>query len=71
MILRSRRFGKTLFVNLLFYMGDITIAGTQGIRIELAMPNLVLESLYLDYMQYLLMKRGNLRISSRDHKIDC
>jgi hypothetical protein len=31
-------------------------------EIELRMPNLVLKSLYLDYMQYILMKRAQIRI---------
>ncbi|MCP4398869.1 MAG: hypothetical protein GY801_16415 [bacterium] len=35
----------------LFYMGYLTITGQRGSRIFLKMPNLVLESLYLDYMQ--------------------
>jgi hypothetical protein len=33
------------------------------------MPNLVLESLYLDYMAYMLMKRGEVRVGSRE-KLD-
>ena len=61
---------KTL-VSLLFYMGYLTIAGRRGSRISLKMPNLVLESLYLDYMQHLLMRRAQIRIDDmiRDEMI--
>ncbi len=59
-------FTEETILSLMFYMGYLTIAGVRGIRVELAMPNLVLESLYLDYMQHLLMQRGNLRLGSRD-----
>lgn len=55
--------------SLLFYMGYLTIAGKKGISLVLTMPNLVMESLYLDYMEYMLMKRGELRVNSRE-KLD-
>lgn len=61
-------FDEDALISLLFYMGYLTIAGRQGISITLTMPNLVLESLYLDYMQYILMKRGEVRIRSREKR---
>ncbi|GAK54211.1 AAA-ATPase-like protein [Candidatus Moduliflexus flocculans] len=55
-------FDEQALLSLLFYMGYLSIAGKRGVLIELAMPNLVLRSLYFDYMQYMLMKRGQTRI---------
>jgi hypothetical protein len=60
-------FTEESVISLLFYMGYLTIAKTRGLTIELSMPNLVLESLYLDYMRYILMKRSQVRIDSREH----
>lgn len=55
-------FDAKALISLLFYMGYLTIVTRRGREIELAMPNLVLKSLYLDYMQYILMKRAQVRI---------
>ena len=63
------RFDEDALSSLLFYMGYLTIAGRQGLGVRLTMPNLVLESLYLDYMEHMLLQRGNLRIRSRE-KLD-
>jgi hypothetical protein len=52
---------KTL-ISLLFYMGYLTIIRRNGLEIVLAIPNLVLESLYLEYMQSLVMHRAGIRI---------
>ena len=60
------RFDEDALGSLLFYMGYLTIAGRQGLGIRLTMPNLVLESLYLDYMEHLLEQRSHIRIRSRD-----
>ncbi len=57
---------KTL-VSLLFYMGYLTIAGSDGLSIELAMPNLVLKSLYWEYMQHILLKRAQIRLEGLKH----
>lgn len=43
-------------------MGYLTITDRHGPMITLAMPNVVLKSLYLDYMAYVLMKRAQVRI---------
>lgn len=59
-------FTKAALVSLLFYMGYLTIAGRQGLAITLQMPNAVLESLYLEYMERLLMIRSEVRIGSDD-----
>jgi hypothetical protein len=48
-------------------MGYLTIAGRRGPMIELAMPNIVLKSLYLDYMEYTLMKRAHINIDGLKH----
>lgn len=58
------RFDAKTLISLLFYMGYLTIAGRRGPRVALAIPNLVLESLYLDYVQHLLMRRGQVRIDT-------
>jgi hypothetical protein len=55
-------FDAKALISLLFYMGYLTIANQDGPMIELKMPNLVLKSLYLDYMEYILMKRAQIRI---------
>jgi hypothetical protein len=55
-------FDAKALISLLFYMGYLTITDRRGPLIELAMPNLVLKSLYLDYMEYVLMKRAHTRI---------
>ena len=55
-------FDAKSLISLLFYMGYLTIANQRGPMIELKMPNLVLQSLYLDYMEYILMKRAQIRI---------
>jgi hypothetical protein len=55
-------FDAKALISLLFYMGYLTIAGRRGSRVYLKMPNLVLESLYLDYMQHLLMRRAQIHI---------
>lgn len=60
------RFDEDALSSLLFYMGYLTIAGRQGIGVRLKIPNLVLESLYLDYMEHLLQQRGNIQLQSRD-----
>ena len=60
------RFDEDALSSLLFYMGYLTIAGRQGLGVRLTMPNLVLESLYLDYMEHVLQQRGNIRIRSRE-----
>lgn len=59
-------FTEGALVSLLFYMGYLTIAGRQRLAIALKMPNVVLESLYLEYMERLLMVRGEVRIGSRE-----
>ncbi len=62
-------FDKETIISLLFYMGYLTIARRGALAITLTMPNLVLKSLYLDYMEYMFMKRGKIRIGSGD-KLD-
>ncbi len=64
-------FDAKALISLLFYMGYLTIAARRGSRIYLKMPNLVLESLYWDYMQHLLMRRAQIRIDDmlRDEMI--
>ncbi len=59
-------FTKAALVSLLFYMGYLTISERQGLNITLKMPNVVLESLYLEYMERLLMVRSEVRIGSDD-----
>ncbi|MCP4091355.1 MAG: hypothetical protein GY746_16415, partial [Gammaproteobacteria bacterium] len=59
-------FTKGALISLLFYMGYLTISGTRGLAITLKMPNVVLESLYLEYMERLLMVRGEVRLDSDD-----
>jgi len=56
------RFDAKALASLLFYMGYLTIAGRNRTEIELRMPNLVLKSLYLDYMHHILMRRAQVRI---------
>lgn len=60
------RFDDQALGSLLFYMGYLTIAGTQGIGVRLVIPNLVLKSLYLDYMEHLLVQRGKIEIQSSE-----
>jgi hypothetical protein len=55
-------FDAKALISLLFYMGYLTIADQRGPMIELTMPNVVLKSLYLDYMEYILMKRAHVRV---------
>ncbi|MCP4567299.1 MAG: AAA family ATPase, partial [FCB group bacterium] len=55
-------FDAKSLVSLLFYMGYLTISTATRASITLAMPNLVLKSLYLDYMKYQLMKRARVTI---------
>lgn len=55
-------FDSKALTSLLFYMGYLTIVAATRTIIELAMPNVVLKSLYLDYMEYILMKRAQVRI---------
>jgi hypothetical protein len=55
-------FDAKALISLLFYMGYLTIVEKDRLGITLSMPNLVLKSLYLDYMRYVLMKRGQIRI---------
>lgn len=57
-------FTQASLASLLFYMGYLTLADRQGLSLILRMPNLVMKSLYLDYMEYLLMKRGQVRVDS-------
>ena len=61
-------FTEGSLVSLLFYMGYLTISERQGLNITLKMPNMVLESLYLEYMERLLTVRGEVRIGS-DEKL--
>ena len=61
-------FTEGSLVSLLFYMGYLTISERQGLNITLSMPNMVLESLYLEYMERLLTVRGEVRIGS-DEKL--
>lgn len=55
-------FDSKALISLLFYMGYLTIAEKSGFAIILRIPNMVLKSLYLDYMAYVLMKRAQVRI---------
>ena len=57
-------FDEAALISLLFYMGYLTISARQGPKIILKMPNVVLESLYLEYMERRLMTRSEVRISS-------
>ena len=59
-------FTEEALISLLFYMGYLTLADYAGFGVCLRMPNLVLESLYLDYMHYVLMKRADVRVSTQD-----
>ncbi|MCP4675531.1 MAG: hypothetical protein GY854_08500, partial [Deltaproteobacteria bacterium] len=59
-------FNRETIISLLFYMGYLTIARRGALNVTLAMPNLVLKSLYLDYMEYVFMTRGEIRIDSGD-----
>ena len=59
-------FDKGALKSLLFYMGYLTISDRQGPNIILKMPNVVLESLYLEYMERLLTVRSEVRIDSDD-----
>ncbi len=56
-------FDEQTLLSLLFYMGYLSITAQRGFLIELRMPNLVLKSLYFEYMHYALMKRARLRIN--------
>ncbi len=47
-------------------MGYLTIAGPQRFGIRLTVPNLVLESLYLEYMEHLLSRRSHIVIDSSE-----
>lgn len=60
------RFDEEALISLLFYMGYLTISGRQGPGVRLTMPNLVLESLYLDYMEHLLLQRAQIDIRSSE-----
>ncbi len=55
-------FDAKSIVSLLFYMGYLTITEKSRLAITFQIPNMVLKSLYLDYMQYVLMKRSRVRI---------
>jgi len=59
-------FTKGSLKSLLFYMGYLTISGVRGPNIILKIPNIVLESLYLEYMARLLTVRSQVRIDSDD-----
>jgi hypothetical protein len=59
-------FTKESLKSLLFYMGYLTISGMRGLKIILKMPNAVLKSLYLEYMERMLAVRGEVRIDSDD-----
>ncbi len=59
-------FTKGALKSLLFYMGYLTISERRGPNIILRMPNVVLESLYLEYMERLLTARGEVHIDSDD-----
>ena len=60
------RFDEETLISLLFYMGYLTIRPQPGFGVTLSMPNLVLESLYLDYMEHLLMSRASVQIRDRE-----
>jgi len=60
------RFDEEALLSLLFYMGYLTISGSAGLAVKLAMPNLVLESLYLDYMEHLLEQRADVWVRDRE-----
>ncbi len=55
-------FDARAIASLLFYMGYLTIGEKSGLAIVLRMPNMVLKSLYLDYMEHVLVKRGRVGI---------
>jgi len=61
------RFDLNAISSLLFYMGYLTIGELRGAEIELRMPNLVLKSLYWDYMRYVLQRRSQLRVDDMTH----
>lgn len=61
------QFDVNAISSLLFYMGYLTIGAARGAEIELRMPNLVLKSLYLDYMRAMLLRRSQIRLDSMKH----
>jgi hypothetical protein len=61
-------FDEDTLGSLLFYMGYLTVAGKQGISTVLRIPNLVMESLYLEYMTAMLTRRADVRIRDRSRR---
>ena len=61
------RFDFNSISSLLFYMGYLTIGERRSAGIELRIPNLVLKSLYWDYMRYMLQRRSQLRVDDQTH----
>ncbi len=61
-------FTEGALVSLLFYMGYLTISKRERLDIVLRMPNAVLESLYLEYMERLLTVRSEVRIDSDEKR---
>ncbi len=61
-------FNEAALVSLLFYMGYLTIFEKRGLDIILKMPNAVLESLYLEYMERLLTAKSKVRIGSDEKR---
>ena len=61
-------FDEAALVSLLFYMGYLTVYKRERLDIVLKMPNAVLESLYLEYMERLLTVRGQVCIGSDEKR---
>lgn len=61
------QFDARAAISLLFYMGYLTITDSDSLSMTLAMPNLVLKSLYWDYMQHTLRRRGQIRLDGLKH----
>ncbi len=58
----SKRFDRQDFISLLYYMGIITIKGSQLADFIFRMPNYVMQELYYKYFHDIIVERSQLKI---------
>lgn len=66
----SKRFTKSDFFSLLYYLGYLTIGGTRGMRVKLIVPNDVIRNVYFDYFNEMLRRELHINTDGYVDAID-
>ncbi|MEM8525340.1 MAG: AAA family ATPase [Bacteroidota bacterium] len=62
----ERGFDRADFISLLYYMGILTIAGSELKELIFRMPNYVIKELYYEYFYHIILERSQIEIHGVD-----